>query len=378
MIALFADTVTLVLAVSISALSICPKHYSYKDNAMPVHIALSPRLEKEFVNTKLACFGRYALTIPSKAELIWGGASFPSRIEIITGGEPAAEQRISSDIAKLKLADSDVDIFYDGAGPTPGSREIRYYENKFAKAEDFFIASTYINMNGLIFMMRDAPYTGESHAGVSTRVLARAMSLRLRTPDEVPREQGYCIEGGFLAGALYDDQEMVNAGLYLPGFPDVTFSISSNKDAYGDYSSEEFERRVRGELSLLARIKGAQDLQGIRYPKRTVLREGKRTVQHWHGEESLIKRADGTHDFEWAFVGTPRDVANPSEYSVHMFTKVAHNTVGAADKASLSDDEAIALWDKLLSGLKFRVKVPGAPEGSYYLTPGATTGSAPL
>ena len=42
-----------------------------------------------------------------------------------------------------------------------------------------------------------------------------------------------------------------------------------------------------------------------------------------------------------------------------MFTKVEYNTVGAAKSASLSDDEAVALWDKLLSGLKFRVKVPG-------------------
>lgn len=90
-------------------------------------------------------------------------------------------------------------------------------------------------------------------------------------------------------------------------------------------------------------------------------------MQHWHGEESLIKRADGVHDFEWALVGTPRDVANPSEFGVTMFTKVEHNTVGAAKSASLSDDEAVALWDKLLSGLKFRVKVPGAPAGSYHI-----------
>jgi hypothetical protein len=50
-----------------------------------------------------------------------------------------------------------------------------------------------------------------------------------------------------------------------------------------------------------------------------------------------------------------------------MYTKVEHDTVGAAHAASLSDDEAVALWDKLLSGLKFRVKVPGAPEGSYFI-----------
>ncbi|RZM25622.1 MAG: hypothetical protein EOO88_18645 [Pedobacter sp.] len=126
----------------------------------------------------------------------------------------------------------------------------------------------------------------------------------------------------------------------------------------------------RDELPLLARIKSAQKTQGALYPKRDVLREGKRDVQHWHGEESLIRRPDGTHDFEWAFVGTPKDVTNPSEYGVAMFTKVAHNMVGAAKAASVSDDEAVALWDKLLSGLKFRVKVPGAPEGSYFLPTG--------
>jgi hypothetical protein len=147
----------------------------------------------------------------------------------------------------------------------------------------------------------------------------------------------------------------------------VTFSISSNKDAYGDYPPEDFEKTERAELSLLARIKQAQADQGIHYPSRTVLREGKRDVQHWHGEESLIKRKDGTHDFEWALVGKPRDVANPSEFGAQMYTKVEHNMVGAAKAASLSDEEAVALWDKLLSGLKFRVKVPGAPPGTYYL-----------
>ncbi len=180
-----------------------------------------------------------------------------------------------------------------------------------------------------------------------------------------------------MRGDQYDEQEMVNVGIYLPSLSDVTFSINSNKDAYADIDKTEFEKTERDKLSLLARIKAAQKTQGALYPKRDVLREGKRNVQHWKGEESLIRRPDGAHDFEWAFVGTPTDVANPSEFHAAMFTKVADNTVGAAKKASVSDDEAVALWDKLLSGLKFRVKVPGAPEGSYFIHPGkAGTASA--
>jgi hypothetical protein len=72
-------------------------------------------------------------------------------------------------------------------------------------------------------------------------------------------------------------------------------------------------------------------------------------------------------------VGTPQDVANPSEFNVVMFSKVKANMVGTAKKASVTDDEAVALWDKLLSGLKFRVKVPGAPRGSYFLPPAEGT-----
>jgi hypothetical protein len=103
------------------------------------------------------------------------------------------------------------------------------------------------------------------------------------------------------------------------------------------------------QILLLARIKQAQTVQGSLYPHRNVLREGKRDVQHWHGEESLFRMSDGTHDFEWAFVGTPKDVANPSGFGAAMFTKVQHNMAGAAKAASVSDDEAVALWDRLLS-----------------------------
>jgi len=219
--------------------------------------------------------------------------------------------------------------------------------------------------------------TGETEDLIAIRQAALAKSIRLRTANEIPDEPGYCAEHSFIPEIPYATQEMANGGIYLPSLPDVTFSVSSNKDAYGDYSKEDFENEQRAKLSLLARIAAAKASQPGTYPSRTVLREGKRIVQHWHGEESLIKRRDGTHDFEWAFVGTPRDVANPSEFGVAMFTKVEHNIVGAAHAASLSDDEAVALFDKLLSGLKFRVKVPGAPAGSYFLPANKPASAAP-
>ena len=357
----------LMLASALFATQACSRSYLYKENAVPEPVKLSKRLEAIFAKTKLVCFGRYGLEVPEEAELVWGGISIPSRVEVFSGGAVARDRLVEADLAEMKRFKRTAEITYKGVEPLAQSWQIRYFENEFAKEDGSLFFKTYVERADSIFVTGDAVSDGETEELVVARQAAWAKSLRLRAPEEVPDEPGFCGKRSFISDSRYARQEMANAGIFLPSLPDVTFSVSSNKDAYGDYSKEEFEKAQRAKLSLLARIAAAKADQPGTYPSRDVLREGKRILQHWHGEESLFKRRDGTHDFEWAFVGTPRDVANPSEFNAVMHTKVEHNTVGAAKAASLSDDEAVALFDKLLSGLKFRVKVPGAPEGSYFL-----------
>ncbi|MCC7696665.1 T6SS immunity protein Tli4 family protein [Janthinobacterium sp. EB271-G4-7A] len=336
---------------------------------MSENIALTKRFEVLFLQTKLVCFGRYALRIPQEAELISGETSLPSTIGIRTDGLVGRDIQVLGDIEQIKFNSPTSEIIYNGIGPIEDSWQIQYFENEYTKNEGDIYFNTYITKGNITFTIGDSTPEGQTKQSAEQKQVVRAKNLHLRKEDEIPSESGNCIPYGFIFDNIYDEQEIVNTGLYLPSFPDVTFSVSSNKNAYGDYSPAEFENNVRGALSLIHRIQQAKDRQGNRYPKRTVLREGKRNVQHWKGEESLIRRTDGVHDFEWALVGKPKDIANPSVLEVRMFTKVAHNMVGAAEASSLTDEEAIALWDKLLSGLKFRVKVPGAPPGSYYIDP---------
>lgn len=358
---------TLIVLVSLFGNS---RSYTYKETAVPAPVKLSPRLQALFEKTKILCFGRYAIEVPQEAQLISGSAVFDDGIEVVSGGLEKAKDRANEQIRKLKWEHNTAEITYVGPGPIGDSWQVRYFQDKYKKERNALFFDTYISKGEITFVLGDSISKGETESTVIERQLTRAKSLRLRTSEEVPAEPGFCIEHGFMPGDRYGDSEQINAGIYLPSLPDVAFSVSSNQNAYEDYDKAEFEKMKHDELPLLARIKAAQETQGSLYPKRDVLREGKRNVQHWKGEESLIRRPDGTHDFEWAFVGTPRDVANPSEFHAVMFTKVANNMVGAAKKASVSDDEAVALWDKLLSGLKFRVKVPGAPEGSYFIPAG--------
>jgi len=336
---------------------------------MPGHFKLSKRLETLFLKTKIVCFRRYALEVPQEAQLISGGTTILSEIKTIPGGITEKNELITEEIERIKKSDRTSEIIHNGKGPIENSWQLQYYDGEFSKEGGRLIFKTYIIKGNNIFILDGSTRKGEKIADSKRNQMVRANNLRLRDENEVPKEPGYCVKNGFMSDNKYDSQEMADAGLYFPSFPDVTFSITANKNAYGDYPPAEYDAKVRGKLSLLARIQEAKDQQGKNYPPRTLLREGKRDVQHWHGEESLIRRTDGVHDFEWTLVGTPLDIAYPAVLEASMYTKVAHNMVGAAEAASLTDEEAIALWDKLLSGLKFRVKVPGAPPGSYYIDP---------
>jgi hypothetical protein len=173
-------------------------------------------------------------------------------------------------------------------------------------------------------------------------------SLRYREEGDIPREPGVCIELGFVGDATYKHRERFDAGLYIPSLPDVTFSVSSNVGAKVNKATE----------GLLIGIERKKKEYGSSYPKFTILREGNKTVGIWNGEESLAKRVDGTHEFDWDYIGE-RTVAQPGNITVGLRSKVEQNRVGAADKASISDDEALQIWDLLLGSLAFRVPVPG-------------------
>ena len=254
-------------------------------SSKPGSIALSPKLQKLFAKSKPLCFGRYVLSVPEEAKLIWGGASFPSEIVQVKGNFDEAKAMAALNLARLEGADKTLELVLNGPGPVPSSWQIRYYEGDSAKQFHLLTFVTYVNKEDWVFVLRGSTTSKVDEKAVAAQQAARAAGIRPRARDELPTEPGACLEQAFLADSAYRDQEMINVGLFLPSLPDVTFSISSNKDAYGDYPKEEFERMKKEELSLLARISAAQKEQGIGYPRRTVLREGKRAVMHWDGEE---------------------------------------------------------------------------------------------
>lgn len=308
---------------------------------------MNRRIEQLFQHTKLLCFGRYVLTAPVDSRLAFG-RDFPTLPD--QAGD--IEKILAAERKKILAVDETAEITYFGKGPAPNTWLIRSHEDKFAKELELEAFRIYYVVGPHIFVDGDATDLGSTADSILRDIVETARDLRVREPDEVPTDQGLCHEYGFTRVDGSQGPALSQAGLHIAALPDVVFSVESNQSQSTEGSNG---------YGLLKLIADRKREAGSSYPKLTTLREGRKKVHHWNGEESLIRDTDGSHEFEWMFIGETGNVARPALLHAAMFTKVASDRVGAAASSSVNDEEAIALWDKLLDGLKFRVAVPGAP-----------------
>lgn len=325
--------------------------YSYKERGVPNRIEPSRKLSELFSKTKDVCFGRYVLTVPAEARLVFGYQEFPAEITTHKNAAGQAKHLADAFIADLKKEDDDTEVTYFGPGPVPSSVQIRFFAGAFLKQEGAQGIRNFDQIGDHVFEYGWGSGEEESANQIMKRMAEIARNLRVRDNAEVPKEPGVCIDKGFIADNTSNDQEIFGAGISLPSIPDVRFSIRSNKDA-----STEGPNGV----GLIERHKGAMTAQGIVFPvvaDLARLRMGRHMVNTWDGEEVLLRHngEEGAiaHEFLWAFVGKTGDRAKPASVDIRLDTGVAADTKFAT-RGSLSDDEAVALWDKLLSGLRFR------------------------
>jgi hypothetical protein len=314
-------------------------------------VELSPKLSKLFSKTKEVCFGRYVLTVPAEARLVFGYQEFPAEIITHKNAPDQAKQLAEAYFAKIKAAESGAEITYLGAGSVPNSVQLRYFSSEYAKQIGAQAIENFDQHGDYVFEYGWGSGDDRPLDGIAKRMTDIASHLRVRNNAEVPTEPGVCIDEGFIADSTSNDQEIFGVGISFPSIPDANFSIMSNKNA-----STEGPNGV----GLIERHEGAMTAQGIVFPAfaaMTRLRMGRHMVNSWDGEEVLLRhnREGGTtaHEFLWAFVGKTGDRMKPGSVDIQLDTGVAHNAKFAT-KASLSDDEAVALWDKLLHNLRFR------------------------
>lgn len=178
--------------------------------------------------------------------------------------------------------------------------------------------------------------------------------VRGRKDDEIPTDQGDCIANGFVAGPP-SDQQAIDVPYHLQGSPDVYFDFNHTTT-------------VRERDTLLERTaKVEQEMQGS---GTQTVRKGKRELNGLPYEEWLMRgptpdRVPGTmfmlHGNE-----TDLDPAKPfvelrlfNGFRIPAPERTLEEKAQLKDleKATLTEAQAVALWDKVVATLRVR---PGA------------------
>lgn len=213
--------------------------------------------------------------------------------------------------------------------------------------QKLFRTEMYHWVNGTLFSMAEGPYDGDnigqSVEEIETKIIAR---LRVRAHDEIPAEPGFCIKDGFIADdGRTEHFEEARMQINFKEWPDVWVSFYSQTVPKG------------GEQTLLQRV-DSHPFTGI-YATLAAqikrLRRGAHDVNGFKGEEvlDLMPTDDGfkQHSFRWETLGKVKDIFSPS---IVLEFKSGTPLEGKARRPTLTDDQAIKLYDAIVNSIRLR------------------------
>lgn len=314
--------------------------------------ALPVRLHPLFQKTKPVCFGRFVIEIPETAIIVFGPAEVGPEIFYLRGEGRQVARYVAKDLEDVETEREYFDkedfanlpLFgkvFDG--PVPGQKITLSSKDRVG-----YYMNSYIPIGGDLFILHVGSVMHEDYS--MERLNSVVTNLRLRADDEIPTELGTCIAGGFIAQPL--EYERVRFGLRLKEFPDVHFSVDvhKNQDTLDETASLELTLKEGEEL---AKAQG----HGDAYARIKTLRRGARQLGRWKGFEMLARKPaynkdTEAHEFYFHSLGAIHDPLQP-QIDVRLNSGVKNNQTQRI-RPSLTDEEAVALWDKLIGTIRVR------------------------
>jgi hypothetical protein len=361
------------LAAVVFMLTACDRNP--KEWKTPNMTALTPRLQPIFDKTKTVCFGRFMVDVPASATVVWGEADVPLGVSVYPNGIAEVKALAQKFIDELK---SEKAINHDDVPLLLSVDDVVQPEGKMVIGYEDFQAINGLKINGYFKLNNDGvvidtrPLRDDKDETIAL-ITSIARRLEQRAENEVPTEAGNCIEHAFLPDEPGTEKEpraeLVRLGFRLKEFPDTHLSIFVGPSNPQYTESDSLEWR----LNRLEKNQRAQDPNNP-LVKTKDLRRGARQIHDWlNGFEALSRTPEqpeihSIHDFAMDFRGVPLDPLKPYA-EIQMQTGVSNNAAGAT-KASLTDEEAIAVWDKITSTIRVR------PTGAAAVKT-AETGSGP-
>ena len=324
----------------------------------------NPKIEALFKKTQPVCFGRFIIDIPASAQVNWGPTTVEDTISTYTDQGAWLPKAIKEKVAEIEaerhLEEPSMLIgVFEGAQPpdkivvgyssfeTSGLVQLHSY---MRRGKHVFVQSA------PVAVLEDLP-GGQGEDKNSYKKYVEGMQdigrrLRVREESEIPSESGLCIEAGFVGDGAKPDFEMVSIGFSFPEYPDVRFSVRTSKTDRPNETNSLAWSLDKGQAFAEASGKGSL------YSRIKILRRGERQMAGWEGEEALARmprvsdEIPSVHEFLFKSIGVAHDALRP-QIDMELSTGVDLDTK-SSNQPSLTDEEAVALWDKLTSSIRVR------------------------
>ena len=347
---------TILIATLFSTLLSGCQRGTEKKSSLPMN-ELTPRLQALFEKTRKVCFGRFLIEIPSTATVVYG----PTEVEAPIDFYKEEADKIPEHLAKrLAEIDEERDYFLKGEirkfplygkiidGAVPGQKILFGSKDQVS-----YSIYTYIPIEKDLFILKDASFPEDDEIPTINRIASR---LRHRAADEIPAEPGMCIEGGFIP--LEHAHERATIGIRLKEFPDAHLSIDVRKK--GKYLSQDSLKLLREQAKDFAEADGL----GAVFAQTKIIRQRDKNLGTWTGEELALrtpvyKNSKSVHEFRFYSKGATQDSLHP-ELDIRFDTGVKDNSKASVEP-SLTDEEALMLWDKLITTIRVRQPSDATP-----------------
>lgn len=298
---------------------------------------------------KPICFGRFIVEVPPSQEIAYGRMEFDAEIEFLPDMAASLPGLFKNEIEKIEserylLGTSKEEFPRYGEvieGPLPGQRTI------LSTNQAFYETTSFVPKDQHLFVISSGAGPDENTSIPLVNKVAAI--LRTREQDDIPAEPGFCLNGGFIPETT--NFENIEIGFRFKDFPDVHLSITTRKNQ--NYLNE----GSTIEELMASAAEDATPAHRLWLARIDFLRRGKRTLAGWQGEEVLARlpsqeNATSSHRFKFKSLGAKNDAMLPL-IDIELVSGVKGNQRGAVPP-SLSDDQMLALWDKLTSSIRPR------------------------
>lgn len=317
------------------------------------------RLDALLQQTRLVCFGRFVITVPATATVVYGPTQAESEIFFRPGEAEKIDALVDARLVEIKNERSFMTERHVKKLPLFGQVRdgIRTGQRIVigSKEQVGYTVHSFIPMGDDVYVQYFEGLLPDRDPFISANDVAKELSPRLN--DVIPAAPGVCIDHGFIAKDMRYEQSTI--GIRFKEFPDVHLSIDVHKNLEFVSTKNELEVSLR-EGAQAAR----EDGKGYLFDQIKIFRHGPRRLGIWDGFEHAFRMPayqtnTDAHEFYFHAMGAADDRLLPS-LDIQFDSGVKGNTK-AAVKPSITDEEALALWDAMIKTIRLRQPEDATP-----------------